>query len=132
MRTLTGYSPLVASRQTLDMRVVLSRMAAGTLRWMRTFSVWRKVRLALHGRVERLGPAGHRWQGQLVVRGQTLHVILLPFPLPSDVSIPGRGGGAVEERYFSVVAVTFFGKQEVSCFSSDKHFAATFQCPRGR
>ncbi len=24
-----------------------------------------------------------------------------------------QGGGAVEERFFSVVAVTFFGKQEV-------------------
>src|SRR5918998_2512384 len=34
-----------------DIRVVPSRMAAGTLRWMRTSSVRRKVRLALRGRV---------------------------------------------------------------------------------
>ncbi len=27
-----------------------------------------------------------------------------------------QGGGAVEERFFSVVAVTFFGKQEVGRF----------------
>jgi hypothetical protein len=28
----------------------------------------------------------------------------------------GQGGGAVEERSFSVVAVTFFGKREVGRF----------------
>jgi hypothetical protein len=28
----------------------------------------------------------------------------------------GQGGGAVQERSFSVVAVTFFGKQEVGRF----------------